>query len=420
MTYLSDPMSSCGADNDSRSTSAEPPSPSTSASSASMQSVISTVTSSYMSSMRSALDKLDENGNMEIPDDIAEGAPPSNCSGGSEVSNGVDGHAGSRYREIPAGTQVWKVVEFEREVRRHILSNMLQDSGLDPRSPCKMVRRSRSPAAHLVLVLVLVLPTYASQVTYEEYMLSMMGMGTSARPAWKDIALACQEAHRQSPFELPPTNMRQRRKSPDKPLPQEPDQPARTIRPKLPPGSGSVLPLDLDMSIHSASSTSDVPHPSTTSAFFATATILPIALENIFYADLVRDIRKVAYQNDYEIDEQIRVALICIYTNVYDRGPCPPPISGICGTPVSCNGAIEDYSDAADAFVEFIMSMSDPYMVSVGMYGLRKDEVDAIRGIIFLRYVTGWYQEGVEAGEIIPVSQEYEGKGKGKANPEDP
>lgn len=123
----------------------------------------------------------------------------------------------------------------------------------------------------------------------------------------------------------------------------------------------------------------------------------------------------IAHRNVARIDEQIQVALISLYTVVYNRGPCPPAISGIGGKGVCCNSTIEEYVNAAELFVEYIMAMSSPSMIGVGTFGLTQDEVDGVRGIIFLRYITGWYQEDVDKGDVIPLRKDYEGKGKGKA-----
>lgn len=74
-----------------------------------------------------------------------------------------------------------------------------------------------------------------------------------------------------------------------------------------------------------------------------------------------------------------------------------------------------EYMRAGNDFIDFIMSLSDPEMVRAGMWGLKPDEVNAIRGIVFLRFVTGWFQEDVESGDVVPVRKDYVGKGKERA-----
>lgn len=140
--YLTDPGSSCGGGiklggpNDAF---PEPPSPSTTSSSSSIRSVMSTVASSYMSSMQSVVDKLDDHG-IAKPNGNAT-TPPSASPGQFDMSEGQDGNHGCPYSEVPAGTQAWKVLAFEREVRRHILSKMVQDSGFESGNPDRGVSR---------------------------------------------------------------------------------------------------------------------------------------------------------------------------------------------------------------------------------------------------------------------------------------
>lgn len=140
-----------------------------------------------------------------------------------------------------------------------------------------------------------------------------------------------------------------------------------------------------------------------------------VSPEDRFYADLVASMREYAHKKTRQIEDQIQAFLMALYTYVNNRGPCPSPISGIVGPPVCCNGTPAAYMKAGNNFIDLVMSMSNPEMIQTGMYGLRPDEVDAIRGIIVLRYIAGWYQEDLESGFIIPVEDICQGKGKGRA-----
>lgn len=69
--------------------------------------------------------------------------------------------------------------------------------------------------------------------------------------------------------------------------------------------------------------------------------------------------------------------------------------------------------NAANAFVDSVASMSNPNMLKPGIWGLKKDEVEAIRSIVMLRYIAGWHQRDVEQRRVRAID-DYEGKGKGK------
>ena len=221
------------------------------------------------------------------------------------------------------------------------------------------------------------------------------------------------------PFQLPHPEIYNRRHSTSqKKGKSKTTKGSEPIRAKVPAGSGTPASLtlnrvnsDLDgQPYQSCSSSSSIP----VSVAPPQPNPLDVSLENQFYARLIANIKEEARRDVGRIDEQIRATLMCLFIFVFNRGPCPSPISGICGSPVCCNASSLELMKAANDFVDFVISLSDPSMVRPGLWGLKPDEVHAIRGIVFLRHVTGWFQEDVENGVVIPVEKDYP-KGKGRA-----
>jgi hypothetical protein len=50
------------------------------------------------------------------------------------------------------------------------------------------------------------------------------------------------------------------------------------------------------------------------------------------------------------------------------------------------------YSRARDVFVSRVKLMKDPQDFKYGLWGFEKVWVDIVRGIIFVRYITGWWE----------------------------
>lgn len=130
------------------------------------------------------------------------------------------------------------------------------------------------------------------------------------------------------------------------------------------------------------------------------------------HCDLVAAIQCQALLLGTPLEERLHNVILAIYTKVFTRGPCPPPISGISYPPVNCNDKPDKHMRAAKAFVHRIWSMSDPYALSTGQWGLKANEVFVLRMIIFVRCVAGWYKMDVQQGL---VDEDYDGKGKEKS-----
>jgi len=50
------------------------------------------------------------------------------------------------------------------------------------------------------------------------------------------------------------------------------------------------------------------------------------------------------------------------------------------------------YLTSRDVFRSRVKAMKDPHEFRYGLWGFEKVEVDILRGIIFVRYVTGWWE----------------------------
>jgi hypothetical protein len=62
-------------------------------------------------------------------------------------------------------------------------------------------------------------------------------------------------------------------------------------------------------------------------------------------------------------------------------------------TPASLYGCpTQVYSRARDVFVSRVKLMKDPQDFKYGLWGFEKVWVDIVRGIIFVRYITGWWE----------------------------
>lgn len=130
------------------------------------------------------------------------------------------------------------------------------------------------------------------------------------------------------------------------------------------------------------------------------------------YARLVAAIRSQALSQGTPLETILHNVIISIYNNVFNRGPCPPVISGVAGPPIACNDPPASHAKAAQAFAHMIWSTSDPYAIKHGQCRLTQQEVFVLRFIILVRCCAGWYKLDVQAGI---VEEGFEGKGKGKS-----
>ena len=182
-------------------------------------------------------------------------------------------------------------------------------------------------------------------------------------------------------------------------------KPSRSQRRKVPPPAPLITAPLYD----------DKEYPSSP-ASSSSSLLSNLSHEEQFHCNLVQSIRDEANRRGGALAKQFDLQLLTIFTMAYQSGPCPPAITACLGGEPVCRCCDYAYANTGIHFVHLIKSFSDPRQIKDGMWGLTPPQVGAIRGIIFVRYVAGWYDLEKDHPDLQThrIEPQYTGKGKSK------
>lgn len=110
-----------------------------------------------------------------------------------------------------------------------------------------------------------------------------------------------------------------------------------------------------------------------------------------FHCNLAQSIRTEAMRRAANIERDFDDQLSLLFSNAVARG-ADPERKKLGNTPASLYGNRKQIlCQASRVFTNRVKSMWDPQAFRYEMWGFEKIEVDIIRGIIFVRYIAGWW-----------------------------
>lgn len=110
-----------------------------------------------------------------------------------------------------------------------------------------------------------------------------------------------------------------------------------------------------------------------------------------FYCNLTQAIRTEALRRADIIEKEFDTQLWILFHSAVAKGKDPAQ-KKLGHTPASLYGSSKKtYYLAKDVFKDRIKAMWDPQHFKYGIWGFSEVEVDIVRGIIFVRYITGWW-----------------------------
>jgi hypothetical protein len=111
-----------------------------------------------------------------------------------------------------------------------------------------------------------------------------------------------------------------------------------------------------------------------------------------FHCVLIQSIREEALQRGDETEKMFDIQLWYLFHNAVAKGS-DPEHKKQGHTPASLYGCSKkNYYLARDVFSDRIKAFQDPYHFKDGLWGFGPKEVGIVRGIIFVRYITGWWE----------------------------
>jgi hypothetical protein len=110
-----------------------------------------------------------------------------------------------------------------------------------------------------------------------------------------------------------------------------------------------------------------------------------------FYCNLTQSIRTEALRRADQLEKEFDAQLWMLFHSAVGKGR-DPELKKLGHTPASLYGSSKKTCLLAkDVFKDRIKAMSDPQQFKYGIWGFSEVEVDIVRGIIFVRYITGWW-----------------------------
>lgn len=111
-----------------------------------------------------------------------------------------------------------------------------------------------------------------------------------------------------------------------------------------------------------------------------------------FHCNLAQSIRDEALGRASDVERDFDTQLWLLWDNAVAKGS-DPERRKLGYTPASLYGCPrKTYLVARDVFKDRVKSMWDPQHFKYGIWGFENVEVDIVRGIIFVRYITGWWE----------------------------
>jgi hypothetical protein len=111
-----------------------------------------------------------------------------------------------------------------------------------------------------------------------------------------------------------------------------------------------------------------------------------------FHCKLTQSIRTEALSRAIEVEAGFDTRLSWLFYRAVMKGSDPDRVK-LRHTPASLYGCPKRiYFNARDVFQSRVKSMKDPQEFKYGLWGFDKMEVDICRRIIFVRYITGWWE----------------------------
>jgi hypothetical protein len=116
-----------------------------------------------------------------------------------------------------------------------------------------------------------------------------------------------------------------------------------------------------------------------------------------FHSNLTQSIREEALRRGAAMEKDFDTQLWWLFHNAVAKGS-DPECKKLGHTPASLYGCSKKtYYLARDVFWEKVKSMWDPQHFKDGLWGFEQKEVGIVRGIIFVRYITGWWERDSRA-----------------------
>jgi hypothetical protein len=111
-----------------------------------------------------------------------------------------------------------------------------------------------------------------------------------------------------------------------------------------------------------------------------------------FHCNLALSIRTEAMRRAIDVERDFNTQLWWLFHNAVAKGS-DPERKKMGHTPASLYGCPKKVFYAArDVFRDRVKAMWDPQHFKYGLWGFDEVEVDIVRGIIFVRYITGWWE----------------------------
>ena len=133
-----------------------------------------------------------------------------------------------------------------------------------------------------------------------------------------------------------------------------------------------------------------------------------------FHCNLAQSIRTEALSRAIEVEAGFDTHIRSLFHGAVMKGLDPDrrkhghTLASLCGCPEKV------YFTARDVFSNKVKAMGDPQDFKYGLWGLEKVQVDILRGIIFVRYITGWWERDMRQLEEKKMAKK---SGEGSSAP---